>query len=193
MVFTGPIYIHTFEGNSRLKGIDALKDRLRMRKHCGPYRITPFNRTRDNARTGVGFYQASKGLSMGDAIVDLRLVLANDVLKRSRIADITGYYCDEFQEQTMVPIIARLAHGRGFLAGWTMGTGMCGHLDGYIWDSEEEAARGAHSIAENAAENEIEFQARENARIEEERQAELNAQRDADEWDTMNADMGANN
>lgn len=42
--------------------------------------------------------------------------------------------------------------GRGFLAGWTMGPGMCASLDAYIYKAPEDAAHAAHSMAESDAE-----------------------------------------
>jgi len=194
MEFSGPIYIHTFEGNKGKRGIEALRDRARMRKMCGPYRITPFVRTRENARTGIGFYQSSHGLSMGDGIIDLRLVLANDAFEGySRLAQINGYYCDEYQDQTMMPIVARLPRSRGFLAGWTMGEGMCASLDGNIYPDLQSAAHAAHSIAENDAEKEREYEARENERIErEEQEAAEREQAENDAWELANQDAEAN-
>ena len=94
--------------------------------------------------------------------IALRLEEANQHLSYSRLSNINGYYCDmDGDGDTLQPIIARLPHGRGFLAGWTMGEGMCASLDGHIWTDEEEAARAAHDLAEHDAERSREAQARE--------------------------------
>lgn len=131
-----------------------LAERARSRKLCGPYHWTPAK-----PGTGRGFYQASRGLEMDCAgsTFALRLTLANDVLSEagshSRMQNINGYYCDAFQDQTLVPIVARLPSGRGFLAGWTMGAGMLGALDSTVWDDASEAARAAHDFADSEAED----------------------------------------
>jgi hypothetical protein len=143
--------------------------RERHSKHVGPYTWEPTDAAWSK---GFGFYTASgKGLRMDRAgsRFDLRLEYANDLLDSySRLAGITGYYCDEFQDSTMIPIVARLPHGRGFLAGWTMGQGMCASLSSYIHETERDAAIAAHDDAESAAQREQEYQARMNAEDSEE-------------------------
>ena len=138
-----------------------LAKRLEARKFTGPYKWRPTNAPCE----GRGFYQASSGLRMDPrgSTFDLRLEDANDHLRGARLAMINGYYCDDFQSDTLQPIIARLPHGRGFLAGWTMGAGMCASLETYVWESAEEAARAAHDEAERAAEREREYQAQQEA------------------------------
>jgi hypothetical protein len=142
-----------------------LRARLAQREHTGPYYWTP-----SKPGTGRGFYQSSKGLFCDKAgsSFDLRLEEANDHLRESRLANINGYYCDEFGDSTLQPIIARLPHGRGFLAGWTMGRGMCASLDSDIYDDASDAARAAHSIAERDAERERDYQAEQRAKEESE-------------------------
>lgn len=164
MIFTGPIYIHWFENNGKPT---TLRQRLEMRKTCGPYQFTPTY----GPRKGVGFYQSSRGLSMGDATIDLRLTLANDHLS-GRLSRIDGYYCDEDQDQTLIPIVARFPHKQGFLPGWTMGAGMAASLEFDIYDDIEDAARAAHDVAERAAEREREYQAKERERMDAEDAAE---------------------
>jgi len=160
-----------------------LKARLESRKYCGPYHWKP-----TEAGKGRGFYQASSGLRVDahGSSFDLRLELANDHIRRSaRFRYVEGYYCDEFQDCTMVPVIARLPHSRGFLAGWTMGNGMCGSLGGTVYTTAEDAAIAAHSDAEYDAQRQREFEEQERARIaEEEREAE---ERNA-EMDTLERD-----
>lgn len=154
------IYLHDFK--------TAPAQRAAIRKFCGPYRWRPAQ-----PMTGRGFYMASDGFACAShgAGFDLRLSHANDHLPGCREAD--GYYCDEDGwGETMQPIVARLPKGRGFLAGWTMGAGMCASIDATIYDCERDAAWAAHSIARNAAEAEIEYQAEERERIEAEELAE---------------------
>lgn len=135
-----------------------LRERLNSREHVGPYYWTP-----SEPGKGRGFYQASHGLACGDSTFRLRLDYANDHLSGSRLSRINGYYCDEFQDQTLVPIIARLPHGRGFLAGWTMGANMAACVDSTIYDSEHDAALAAHDMAERDAEKERDYRANEDS------------------------------
>lgn len=159
------IYIHTFERNGKPA---TLRERLEMRKTCGPYRWTPAE-----PGQGRGFYQSSKGLWCGDSTFDLRLVYANELLPwYFKLRRTEGYYVD--MDEILTPIVARLPHGRGFLAGWTMGPGMCASLDGHVWHDPESAARAAHQEAEQAAEREREYRERESEQEDSEVQGGLN-------------------
>lgn len=131
-----------------------LSDRLASRKYCGPYRWTPAA-----SGKGRGFYSGSSALDMDShgSSFRLRIENANDHI-RDRRNQISGYYCDSDCIDTLQPIIARLPRGRGFLAGWTMGAGMCASLEGDIYPDEESAASAAHCVAEYAAEREREYQ-----------------------------------
>lgn len=148
-----------------------MRKRLEMRKVCGPYHWTPATPGK-----GRGFYMASEGLACAKhgSGFDLRLERANDHLREGRLSRIDGYFCDEgYDGETLQPIIARLPHGRGFLAGWTMGAGMCARLDGFIYENPEAAAKAAHNMAEYDAEEERRFQVQERERMEaEEREQE---------------------
>lgn len=138
--FAGPI--HDFS--------KPLKKRAEERKHCGPYHWTPAK-----PGGGRGFYQSSRGLycDRTGSIFDLRLTEANEHINRaSSLSRINGYYCDNFGDCTLTPIVARLPHGRGFLAGWTMGAGMCASIDLTLHDNERDAAFAAHDMAERDAE-----------------------------------------
>lgn len=170
MAIFGTIYIHGFETKSGKP--PSLKERASMRKVCGPYQWTP-----SEPGKGRGFYQSSKGLEMGDSTFKLRLESVNDHLSDSRLKYVDGYYCDpEYDGDTLQPIIARLNHDRGFLAGWTMGKGMCASLNANVYATAEEAARAAHYVAEMDAENDRErqLQERENESIEEELEEDQN-------------------
>lgn len=136
----------------------APAQRLASRKHCGPYKWSP----RDpKLSDGIGFYSGRTVYRMDDhgSVLDLRIDLANNLLPYSRLTQINGYYCDDNCDQTMVPIVARLPRGRGFLAGWTMGAGMCASLSTVIYTDAGDAARAAHNDAEYAADMEREYQA----------------------------------
>lgn len=130
-----------------------MQERLKAREHVGPYYWTPAA-----PGGGRGFYQASKGLACdrSGSTFDLRLEVANDHLGDSRLRWIDGYYCDRFESDTLQPIIARLPRGRGFLAGWTMGAGMCACVELDVYATVEEAARAAHDLAERDAEKQRE-------------------------------------
>jgi hypothetical protein len=131
-----------------------LRKRLESREYVGPYYFEPAK-----PGTGRGFYQASRGLACGDGTFSLRLEWANDHLSGSRLSNIDGYFCDpDGDGDTLKPIVARLPHGRGFLAGWTMGNGMAASMDATIWETIEDAARAAHDLADHDAENERDYQ-----------------------------------
>lgn len=135
-----------------------MKERIESRKHVGPYLWKP-----STPGKGRGFYCASTGLACDSngSTFNLRLEYANDHLN-GRLSDITGYYCDEDGDgDTLQPIIARLPHGRGYLAGWTMGQGMCASIDCDIWETIEDCAREAHRMAEYDAEESINRSAKE--------------------------------
>lgn len=144
--------------------------RERHNKSTGPYYWTLDGNGPGNA---VGFYSGRTDASMDGhgSFFALRIELANDHLGSSRLSHTSGYYYNEFGD-TYVPIIARLPHGRGFLAGATMGAGMAGFLSRSIWETAEDAARAAHGEAERAAEEQREYEERENERIEAEEEAE---------------------
>lgn len=131
-----------------------LADRLKARRYCGPYRWAPAK-----PGSGRGFYSGPSALDMDarGSSFRLRIEDANDHI-RDRRNQIRGYYCDSDCIDTLQPIIARLPRGRGFLAGWTMGAGMCASLEGDIYPDAESAAGAAHDVAEYAAEREREYQ-----------------------------------
>jgi hypothetical protein len=70
-----------------------------------------------------------------------------------------GWFTDSiFQEDTIRGVVLRLPHGRGFLAGWSMGKGMASKISRRIYPDEVNAAHAADSMAEAAAEAEREYQ-----------------------------------
>lgn len=107
---------------------------------------------------GRGFYSSSRDaftLDEQGSSFRLRLEQGPEI----------GFHPDADRSETFWPVIARLPKGRGFLAGWTMGAGMCGSLDGRIYTEEEAARSAAEAEASDAAEAEAEskeaYQARE--------------------------------
>ena len=138
-----------------------LATRLRDRKICGPYQWKP-----TKPGQGRGFYTSTDGLEVDKtgSTFRLRLDEAGQFVRTGK----TAFWADEDGCQTMVPIIARLPHARGFLAGWTMGEGMCATLEPTIYEDEENAGWAAFSLTESDAEKEREYQAREMDRLNEE-------------------------
>lgn len=129
----------------------------RKRTLTGPYRwrATP-------PMSGRGFYMESSRSSSDlecaahGSGFRLRIQHANDFIE-GRTSHISGYGSESILESYQ-PIVFRLPRGRGFLAGWTMGPGMCAEMDPHIYGDERSAAYAAHSIAEYAAETEQEYQ-----------------------------------
>lgn len=150
-----------FETFPRITLIDyarPLAERAAARKSVGPYTWSPAR-----PMAGRGFYQALRGGLRCDprgSTFNLRLKLANDHLSGcgyGSLARINGYFADPFGEgDTLTPIIARLPRGHGFLAGWTMGAGMCATLAPTIYADAEDAARAAHAEADADADAERE-------------------------------------
>lgn len=125
-----------------------LAERAKARNTC-PYSWTP-----SKSGAGRGFYMSSVRFAMASHGAGLRLRIepANDHLEGSNLCGMNGYYCDLAMDDTLQPIVARLPRGRGFLAGWTMGLGMCATLAPELYADAEEAARAAHALAESDAE-----------------------------------------
>lgn len=136
-----------------------LAERKKSRRHVGPYRWNP-----TAPGKGRGFYCGNDETEMDShgSTIRLRLAMANDHLQHFRLSYTRGYFCDqEGDGETLKPIIAILPRSRGFLAGWSMGAGMCAALDSYIWPTAQDAARAAHDMAERDAEDMRDATARE--------------------------------
>jgi hypothetical protein len=149
------IYLHDFS--------QTLKHRARSRKHVGPYQWKPADRTLANGRNrpfdGRGFYMDSQPglMARHGAGVMLRLE-----------ADGTGQHWSGVEgEDGWYAIALRLPHGRGFLAGASLGAGMCATCDGEIYAELGDALYAGREIARCAAEADAEaeedFRASENA------------------------------
>lgn len=150
--------------SARITMIDysrTLLERAKARKSVGPYTWAPDDRrngaTRNLPPTGRGFYQAGQPWSLRvdarGSTFDLRLDYANTHHPMNWRRN--GTFSHD-ENDTFTAIIARLPKGRGFLAGWTLGNGMCASLGGTIWDDIEDAARAAYVEAEQACERDAE-------------------------------------
>ena len=124
-------------------GPALLRKKWAGRKFVGEYRHAPT----PNAIRGRGFYLDNAGQPF------TRWKWADDVVRLRH----TGYFCDLHADQTIRGIVAILPHNR-FLAGWSMGEGMASEVDGSIYDTPEDAAHAADSMAEYVAEREREYQ-----------------------------------
>ena len=118
---------------------------------CGPCCHAP-----KPGSKGQGFYLGSCkwGVTVGDGGFSLRARWADEV--EDSTIDHKGWYCDDFQSDTIRGLVFRLPRGRGFLAGWSMGANMCGSVGCDTYETEIEAARAANAEADAEAENERE-------------------------------------
>ncbi len=129
-------------------GPAALRKKWAGRKVCGEYFHAP---SPEDAGTGRGFYLDSDGQPFTrwrwcDEVAGVRI-------------DHTGWFTDDYGDSEKIRgIVVALPHGR-FLAGWSMGEGMASSVDADLYDTAEDAAYAADSMAESAAEDEREHQA----------------------------------
>ena len=143
--FRFPKFVFTLPRGSFKKRIEHMRKPI-----CGAYYHAPKPIT-GGPNQGAGFYLDSDGMP------GLRWQWCDDICRDIRH---TGWFCDDFQDSKIRGIVMRLPHGRGFLAGWSMGEGMASEIDGYIYADAIDAARAADSMAETVAENEREYRAR---------------------------------
>lgn len=140
--FNYPKSIYQLPTPSNLEGV---KKKRALRECCGPYyQDNPAQVTW--AHPGGSFYLGS------DFEPGRYIRRADEIIRLGH----TGWYCDEFQEQTIFGIVIYLPHGK-FLAGWSMGEGMASAYEGEIYDDETEAARAADQLAKATAEEELEY------------------------------------
>jgi len=131
---------------------------------CGPYYFVrqPLRSKGDRCK-GFSGYLSRDGKKV-EGLCILRVVTAHDVLPNS--IRHRGWFCDEDRDQTMYGALAILPRRRGFLAGWSMGENMVTSFGGDIYDNERDAALAADGEARSAAEEQIEYEAKERADIE---------------------------
>lgn len=141
------IYLHDF--------CRPLAKRLESRKRVGPYQWT----VPQGCTEGRGYYAADDDGTPGDSTFHLRSV------ERPPHHAISWTPDDGFT--WFSPVVLRLPHGRGFLAGWTMGARMASSVSFDIHDNERDAWLAAAQEAESASEAEACYQA-EQAQDEEE-------------------------
>ena len=97
---------------------------------------------------GRGFYLASDGAP------GLRWQWADDVHRAIRHK---GWHTTPHGDgDTIRGVVFRLTHGRGFLAGYSMGEGMASSVEYSIYTEDVDAARAADEMARIAAEREME-------------------------------------
>ena len=141
--FQWPRYVAT------LTPLSSLRKKRELRKVCGGYYHAPL----PNSNTGRGFYLSDAGQPF------TRWEWCDDVDTSIRH---TGWFCDEYGDGDKIRgIVVLLPHGR-YMAGWSMGKGMASTIEHGVFDDIVDAARVADSIAENAADNEREYQASQN-------------------------------
>ncbi len=161
--FNYPRQCFTLPRGTLAKRLAAFKSGPRI---CGPYyQEAPVPATA--GAQSAFFYHES------DFMPGLRWKYADEVIRLYH----RGWFCDDYQDETIRGLVFRLPHGRGFLPAWTMGAKMASSIDydrGSVCDTEEDGARMADGMAERAAEREREYQAAEEVkRREEEERAEL--------------------
>ena len=139
--FQWPRYVAT------LTPLSSLRKKRELRKVCGGYYHAPT----PNSNNGRGFYLSDAGQPF------TRWEWADDV-EGAHISH-SGWWTDEYGDGERIRgIVVLLPHGR-YMAGWSMGKGMASTLEPGLFDDIVDAARVADSIAENAADNEREYQA----------------------------------
>lgn len=125
-------------------GHAALRRKWEGRKFTGGY----YHKPPPNNTKGRGFYLDDAGQPFSrwrwaDDVIDLRH---------------TGWWADSYQDTKIRGIVAILPHNR-FMAGWAMGEGMIAEVDASIYDTPEDAAHAADSMAQYAAESMLEDEA----------------------------------
>ena len=132
--------------------VDQLKKNRGKNRVCGPYHTT--RRLITGPHPGKTFYLES------DFAPGLRWQWCDYVTNR---INHTGWFTDEYGDGDKIRgIVFRLPRSRGFLAGWSMGEGMITELDCTIYGDETAAAYAADSMAEDAADQEREYQEQQN-------------------------------
>lgn len=142
----------------------TMRKRLERYKNpvCGPYYHAP-----EPVERGLGwrtFYLDS------DFMPGMRWKWCDEVCDRIRH---TGWFCDEYGDQTIRGLVFRLPNNRGFLHGWSMGESMASAIDTHtIYADEVTAAHAADSWAESVAEDQREYEDSERERMEMEEETE---------------------
>lgn len=117
-------------------GKPAMLKKREQRKYTGGYYHAP----KPNSN-GWGFYRGE------DAQFTLRIQETD-----------ASFSWGEFDGDSYTGIVARLNHNRGFLAGASMGDGMCAFLDPYVYLYESDAIRAANDAASGAADEQGQYE-----------------------------------
>jgi hypothetical protein len=123
----------------------ALARRIsRMRRPLtGPYCHAPEPRT--PGEQAKFFYLDSEFMP------GLRWRWCDEVVKSIRH---TGWFYNDIHDEKIRGLVMQLPHGRGYLAGWSMGKGMASLLDLSVYPDAIGAAQAADDMAHYAAERE---------------------------------------
>lgn len=140
--FQWPRYVATLPKGSQAERLENYKKPV-----TGPYYHAPKLVGRDHGR---GFYLDDAGMP------GLRWQWCDEV-QDVNIRH-TGWHCDEFQGDKIRGLVFTLPHGRGFLAGWSMGERMSSAIEYGVYETAAQAAYAADSIAEDAAEKQREYE-----------------------------------
>lgn len=150
--FTFPKYVWSLPRGSMAKRLEYAKKPV-----CGPYSHAP----KPN-KGGTFFYLES------DFMPGLRWQWCDEI-SGVRINH-TGWFTNQFQDDKIRGLVMRLPNNRGFLAGWSMGEHMASEVEPCAYETIEEAARAADSMAENVADDCREAEEKERADQEEREQ-----------------------
>lgn len=123
----------------------SLKERFMVWKNSGKRRVAgPYHFRSEADSESFSFYLDS------DFAPALNWVYCDETNE----ADIKhmGWYCDDFEQDTIRGIVLTLPNRRGYLAGWTMGEGMITIVERETISDLESACYNADSLAEEAAE-----------------------------------------
>lgn len=113
---------------------------------CTAYSASPTPVTLYHRADSWGFYLDS------DFMPGLRWKWCDDVARSIRH---TGWHTNPHGDgDTIRGVVFALPHGRGYLAGWSMGQGMASVIERGILSDESDAANCANDAAERAAEAE---------------------------------------
>jgi hypothetical protein len=124
--------------------------------YASPTPITPYHPNNE-----IGFYLDS------DFAPGLRWAWCDTIAK----IDHTGWFCDEYGDGDKIRgLVMRLPHGRGFLAGHSMGESMSSTVETTVYKDERDAAYAADRLAEICAEQGREYQAEQEVEREQEEQ-----------------------
>lgn len=151
--FTFPKFVWTLPRGKFSKRIERMRNPVTGEYYHAP---KPVN----GSHPGAGFYLDSDGMP------GLRWQWCDEV-DGARIRH-TGWFADDYQDTKIRGLVMRLPGSRGFLAGYSMGESMASAVDGYIYGDEVDAARAADSMAQNAADRDWEYQARQSQEYESE-------------------------